>query len=340
MPSRPAEVGPELAAWLAERVGRPGPFTLRRLPGGNSNETFRLSEPGGRRWVLRRPPAEAIAPSAHSMQREHRVLCALDGRPVPAPRPVSYCADTAVTPVPVLLMEWVDGTPLTDTWPAGWRPDLAGVGAAAVDALAALHTLDWSAAGLDGFGSPDGYLVRQVSRWRSQYDRYRRRPLAWFNPVADWLEANRPESTAPALLHGDYHLDNTLLVPTPAGVRVNAIIDWEMSTIGDPLVDLGLLLAFWGPDRPARPAMPKVQGISRGSGAPTRAELAERYARVSGRCVEHLDWYMALAFFKLAAIVEGAYTQYLDGALDSAYARSLEVEVPALLAEAAGFAGL
>jgi aminoglycoside phosphotransferase (APT) family kinase protein len=165
------------------------------------------------------------------------------------------------------------------------------------------------------------------------------RSLPRFDAVGDWLEANRPEEIAPAILHGDFHADNCLLSAAEP-VRVTAIIDWEMATIGDPLLDLGLLLAFWGSDRPEAPAMPRVQAFSRVDGAPSRGELAARYAERSGRSVAALHWYMALAFFKLAAIVEGAYAQYLDGRLTSSYAQALGDDVPRLLDEAAGFAGL
>ena len=325
-----------LAHWLEQSLADPGPFQLQRLSGGNSNETLRLESAQGTR-VLRRPPAATISPSAHAMEREHRVLRAIEGRGVPAPRPLAVATDPAVPGAPVLVMEHVDGVPLTTELPKGWSA--RAVGEAAVDALAALHTVDWRDAGLEDFGRPDGFLERQVGRWRGQYEHYAVRELEHFAPVAAWLDANRPPDAAPALLHGDFHLDNCLFTADP-DVRVAAIIDWEMATIGDPLLDLGLLLAFWGDERPAEPAMPRVQGCTRAVGAPSRALLAARYAERSERSVEHLDWYMALAFWKLAAIVEGAYAHHVAGDLDTPYARELERDVPALLAEAAGFAGI
>jgi aminoglycoside phosphotransferase (APT) family kinase protein len=213
------------------------------------------------------------------------------------------------------------------------------IGHAAVDALARLHSAPWRDIGLADFGRPEGFLDRQVKRWAGQLENYRTRELPWFDELAAWLAANRPPDGEPGILHGDFHLDNTLMSRS-APIAVEAIIDWEMATIGDPLLDLGLLLAFWGPDRPSDPAMPRVQGVSRVDGAPTRAELASAYEEKSGRSVEHVHWYMALAFWKLAAIVEGAYAQFVDGRLDSRYAQELEHDVPALLREAAGFAGL
>ena len=328
-----------LAAWLSEVLADPGPFRAERLSGGNSNETLLLRGRSTRR-ILRRPPQDAkIDPSAHNMAREHRVLAALVGRCVPAPRPLAYSDDPAIAPGGLLVMECADGVALTSRLPAGFDGDAAAVGEAIIDALAALHMVDWRAAGLEGFGSPDGFLERQVPRWRRQYGAYAVRELPMFEPVAEWLQTHLPPRFEPAIMHGDFHADNCL-VTTATPVRVSAIIDFEMATIGDPLLDLGLLLALWGDDRPAAPAMSRVQGFSRGAGAPARAELAARYERRIGRSVEHLGFYMVLALWKLAAIVEGAYAHHLHGALDNRYARDLERDVPALLEEAAAIAAI
>jgi len=334
-------VDPALSAWLSQALGVDPPFVLRPLTGGNSNETLELRAEH-RRWIVRRPPAEAISKSAHDMAREHRVLTALQGTGAPAPAPAAFCDDASVPGAPFLVMEAVDGHAITDEMPAAYRdvrdaPVL--VGQAGVDALAALHSVDWRAAGLEGFGRPEGFLERQVGRWSAQFEKYRSRPLPEFDRLAEWLTEHRPPAGDPGILHGDYHLDNVLLTPGPE-IAPAAIIDWEMTTIGDPLLDLGLYLAFWGSDRPDPPAMPHVQGVSRIEGTASRAALAARYEERSGRSVEHLDWYMALAFWKLAAIVEGAYAQYLAGTLLTPYAARLEDDVPRLLSEACGFAGL
>jgi aminoglycoside phosphotransferase (APT) family kinase protein len=330
-----------LARWLTAELGDPGPFRERVLTGGNSNETL-LVEGARSRWILRRPPRATIDPRAHSMQREHRVLSALAQTDVPAPRPLAFCSDEQLAPGGLLVMEYVEGVSLTTTSPAAYPPAAAGaraIGEAAVDALAALHGVAWQEVGLEGFGSPEGFLERQVGRWHSQYEGYAVRELELFEPLAQWLEQNRPASFTPGLLHGDFHVDNCLMASEPP-VRVRAIIDFEMSTIGDPLLDLGLLLGFWGKDRPREPAMPKLQGFSRVAGAPSRIELAERYAATSGRSVEHLDFYMTLALWKLAAIVEGAYAHNVRGSMDDEYSRALERDVPALLREAADLAGI
>lgn len=340
MATAPTEAHERLRRWCDEALGEEF-VGLRRLTGGNSNETSLLETTAGRR-ILRRPPAAAISASAHSMEREHRILTALEGTAVPAPRPLALCTDTDVLGSQFLVMSFVDGVSLLDTLPPAYPPAAAGaraLGEALVDALAALHTAPWHELGLADFGRPDGFLERQVSRWRGQYGSYKVREIAAFDQVADWLEANRPAASEPGVLHGDFHLDNCLVSKEPPA-RVLAIVDWEMATIGDPLLDLGLALAFWGEERPPHPGFPRIQAVSRVPGSPSRQELADRYARASGRSVEHLPYYLALAFWKLAAIVEGAYAQLLGGRQDTDYARNLEHDVPALLEEAAGFCGL
>jgi aminoglycoside phosphotransferase (APT) family kinase protein len=286
--------------------------------------------------VVRRPPAAPLDPRAHSMEREHRILTALGPTDVPAPHALFYGVDPAGRPT--LVMEHVEGFSPRERLPDGYA-DVRRTGEAIIDALAALHTTPWHELGLRDFGRPEGFLARQVGRWRSQFDRYQVRELPWFDELARWLEENRPPETEPAILHGDFHADNCLL-SLDAPPQVEAIVDWEMATIGDPLLDLGLLLAFWGPERRDPPAMARVQGFTRTEAAPSRRELAARYAARTGRSVEHLPYYLALATWKLAAIVEGAYAQYLAGEVSSDYAQSLEHDVPAALEEAAGFAGL
>lgn len=337
----PLQVPPRLASWLTGALDDPGPFALEPLGGGNSNETLLLRSSRAAR-VLRRPPAGPSAPTAHRMDREHRILRALVGSGVPAPAPFALCEDDSVPGAPFVVMELVSGVSLWESPPATLTRDAdtaAAIGNAAVDALSALHRVDWRAAGLEGFGRPDGFVERQVPRWSEQLGRYRSRELPWFDEIGEWLAANPPPSAEPGILHGDFVLHNCLLTET-APIRVAAIIDWELATIGDPLLDLGLFLGFWGADRPAQPAIPRVQAVSRVDGAPSRARLAERYAAASGRSVEHLPWYMALAFWKLAAIAEGTYAQYREGGIDTPYAAGLVDDVPRLLEEAAAFAGI
>jgi aminoglycoside phosphotransferase (APT) family kinase protein len=329
-----------VAAWLERQASITGPLSAEAVGGGNSNATFLLRGPAGS-LILRRPPAAALSGTAHSMAREHRVLQALAGRDVPAPRPVAFCDDPDVTGAPFLVMEHVDGVSITDRLPAGYDPGPAAVGRLGeemIDGLAALHRLDWQAAGLADFGRPDQFLERQVPRWTRQYESHAVRDLPRFAQLGDWLEKHRPAQWTPGLMHGDFHLDNCLF--SPREPRLLAIIDWELATIGDPLLDVGLALAFWGTRPIDPPAMPSVQGVSRCAGAPDRHQLASRYAERSGRSTDDLAWYMALALWKLAAIVEGAYAQFLDGRLTTEYARRLADDVPRLLEEAAAAAGL
>jgi aminoglycoside phosphotransferase (APT) family kinase protein len=325
----PADV--RLREWLAEVTGG-GPFDLVPLSGGNSNETLLAVGPD-RSYVLRRPPAASLDATAHSMEREHRMLVALTDTVVPVPHPVALSTDPAG-----LLMEHLDAVSLTAELPDAYAPGSEReVGFATVDALADLHSLPWREIGLADFGRAEGFLERQVRRWSAQYERARHRDLPDFAVVADWLEQNRPEPQEPGILHGDFHVDNCLFARDSP--RLLGVIDWEMATIGDPLLDVGLLLALWGDERPRPPAMPKIQGFSRAVGSPTRAELAARYETRSGRSLEHLDYYMALALWKLAAIVEGAHLHYVDGKLDTPYARALGDDVPALLAQARATVG-
>jgi aminoglycoside phosphotransferase (APT) family kinase protein len=325
-----------LAAWVSEVTGDPGPFEIEPLAGGNSNETLLVRSRVAKR-ILRRPPGATIDASAHSVEREYRILSALDQTAVPVPRPIAVVGEAGQEASPALLMDHVDGVSITDALPADHPPGGAGaVGFATMDALADLHSLDWEGLGLADYGRPTDFLERQVGRWRRQYEGYRHRDLPDFDLVASWLEQNRPPDGRPGILHGDFHVDNCLFSQTDP-TRLLAIIDWEMSTIGDPLLDVGLVLAFWGDDRLDPPAMPRIQGFSRDAGAPSRAALAERYARRSGRSAEHLAYYMALAFWKLAAIVEGAHMHFTTGALQTDYARELEQDVPRLLAEARAF---
>lgn len=334
-------VDPRLDDWLLEHVGSPGPWALSRLTGGNSNETY-LLRGNEQTYVLRRPPQHALSVSAHSMDREHTVLTALSGTDVPAPSPVALCADPEVPMAPFLLMEHVaDAVSVTDELPAAYRDDPAALTSLAdevVDALAAAHTLDWQSAGFGGFGRPDRFLERQVPRWYGQWERIACRPLPAMQQLAEWLERNRPAAQAPGLMHGDFHLDNCLI--SAAEPRLRAVIDWEMATIGDPLLDLGLLLAFWGERLLSRPAMPAIQAVSRLPGAPSREYLLTRYEMATGTAVPNIEYYQCLAFFKLAAIVEAAYSQHVAGELNTDYAAALEHDVPALLEEACSTAGL
>jgi aminoglycoside phosphotransferase (APT) family kinase protein len=328
-----------VVGWLNETVGNdinPASARLNRLPGGNSNLTYVLVD-GDRRWLVRRPPKHGLDKSAHSMGREWTILRALDGTSV---HPVGHCRDVAVLGAEFLVMDYLpDSVSITDTLPPGYGDDaLPRIGFALIDALAAVHTVDWQSAGLSDFGRPDGFLERQVPRWEAQYRRNEVRELPVFDHVTKWLKDNQSPTTSPAIMHGDFHLDNCLFSRNDP--MLLAVVDWEMATIGDPLMDLGLALALWGPRSVESPAMLRIQAVTRAHGAPTRTELIERYAEASGRDVSNVLWYQVLGLWKLAAIVEAAWGQHVRGELRTDYTAELGRDVPLLFTEAALLAGI
>ena len=330
-----------LVGWFKKELGLSGVEDWVQLTGGQSNHTYRVSV-GGRDLIVRRPPNAAIDASAHSIDRELQIMEALRDTPVPVPPVVGFCDDDSILGAPFLVTGLVEGHSFRDQLPpeAPSQPDAARqIGEALIDVLVLLQGVDWRAVGLKGFGRPEGFLARQVPRWTKQYRRIQVRDLPDFDRVATWLSENEPPTSSVTVIHCDFRSDNCLIV-FGEKAKVSAILDWEMATIGDPLLDLGGLLAYWGDERLQSPAMPDIQSFSRVPGAPTRHDLAQRYAERSGRSVEHLDYFMALSFWKLAAIVEGAYAQFVRGEVDTAYARGLKHDVPQLLAEAASYAGI
>jgi aminoglycoside phosphotransferase (APT) family kinase protein len=302
----------QLDAWLGERLP-PGALTVERIQGGASNEMFRIAR-GGRVAVLRRPPEHLVAKGAHDVLRETRVLRALDGTDVPHPRVLDTCDDPAVIGAPFYMMELIDGFAPVEPLPAPFDLDMEtrrAMGFALVDGIAALERVDWRAAGLADFGKPEGFLERQVDRWLGQLAKYRTRDIPGLDKVAVWLDENLPAAQEPAIMHGDYQFINVMFSrDTPA--RLAAIVDWEQSTIGDPLLDLGWLLAGW--------TDPGEDHLRFGSkyfkdrrGLPTRDELAARYAERTGRALDALDYYVVLALFKLACVLEGSYHRFATG---------------------------
>ena len=281
-----------------------GPLSAELLPGGRSNLTYQVTD-GTRRWVLRRPPLGHVLATAHDMAREFRVLSALAGSPVPVPRTLLLCRDEAVLGAPFYLMEKVDGTvyrTAADT--AGLTPERAReLALRLIDVLARLHAVDIDAVGLTDFGRPDGYLDRQVRRWRGQLEKSRSRDVAGIDELADRLAATVPRSRDAAILHGDYRMDNVIVGDDG---DIAAVLDWEMSTLGDPLADVGLLLVYW--DTPSA-----MDSVSTANGFPSGAEVADHYATVTGRDLAELDWYTALGFYKLAVVAEGIYFRHSQG---------------------------
>ncbi|MFF3213976.1 phosphotransferase family protein [Streptomyces sp. NPDC002886] len=289
-----------------------GALTGRLIEGGRSNLTYEVGD-GSSRWVVRRPPLGHVLATAHDMRREHRVIAALHGTAVPVPEPLLLCEDEAVLGAPFYVMEYVDGVPfrtagqLAALGPERTRRAVLGL----VDTLVDLHAVDPEAVGLGDFGRPEGFLDRQLRRWGKQLAASRGRELAGIDELHGALGRTLPESPAPTVVHGDFRLDNVLIGDSGDGTdRIRAVLDWEMSTLGDPLTDLGLLVMYSSDlgltDSP-------VSTTSGAPGHPAPAELIERYAARSGRDASQVAWYTAFAWFKLAVILEGIHYRFTLG---------------------------
>ena len=290
---------------LRDHLGSSRELTGRMFAGGRSNLTYAITD-GEQRWVLRRPPLGHVLPTAHDMTREHRVLEALSKAGFPAPRPVLLCTDTEVIGAPFYLMEHVDGTIYRDVAELkALGPDrMRTLALSLVDTLADLHALDPYAIGLGDFGRPEGFNARQVSRWKKQLDASRSREVPGIEELHARLAVDVPAGGPGTVVHGDYRLDNVLIGET---LQINAVLDWEMSTLGDPLSDVALMLIYAG--------LPLQVGGSPLAvpGHPTIAELSARYAERSRRDVSDLHWYVGFAAFKLAVILEGVHYRYVQG---------------------------
>ena len=284
--------------------GRP---QIERLGGGLSNATFLLRFDDGRDLVLRRPPRAPGHPSAHNVVREARILTALAETSVPVPRVLAVCDDPEVIGAPFYVMEHVDGhVPLAHLPEMFESPyERRKVGEAIVDALAAVHTVDLAASGLDQLGRARGYLARQLRRHLVLWEHYQTRDLPEVPYVADWLRRELPDEGEVTLVHGDFHPANVVL-SADAPARVVAVLDWELATRGDPLADVGYLTSLWHED--GDPSHPFERGpVTRGEGALTRKDILERYAATSGRSIEGHGWYEVLALWRAVIFTEGNY---------------------------------
>lgn len=331
---------PKLDAYLKDRLPGEGAFKIERHVAGHSNETFFLSR-GDKNWVLRRPPLAVYLPTAHDVLREYRVLSALKDTDVRVPQVALSCDDDSVLGAPFYVMEKVEGSVLRDAIPSAI--DIPGerrrIGEELTDALIELHGVDHVAVGLESFGKPTGYLERQVRRWTGQLElatsitiQSREVPSMW--QVRDWLSENMPESGPAVIVHGDYKLDNVLYAPG-APASLSAILDWEMSTIGDPLSDLGWMLSFWREaGDPVDPLHEDLSRLTASDGFATRHELIARYEQGAGKKVASLRWYLVAAVWKLACLLEGSYGRHLLGTTDDPFFARLETGISALAAAA------
>jgi aminoglycoside phosphotransferase (APT) family kinase protein len=325
--------------WLAEHLGLRDAQLGPRLGGGNSNVTQLIQHRDGRA-VLRRPPDNAISASAASgVRREYQMLTALQGH-APVPRALGFCEDSGVLGVPFAVVEHVDGIAISTSLPPAYAANattLQSIGHELIDALATVHTLDWRAIGIEPPQAPQDYVAKQIRRWLKARAAESVRDLPLIEDIGRWLEARLPPPPPASVMHGDYHLDNTLFrrdVP-----QLAVIIDWELASIGNPYADLALLLAFWGPRSIEPPGFAFVQQVTRAQPACVdRDTLAQRWSSRTGLSLDDFEFYRVFALWRLAAIVEGAYVLFRHGKVSDDYSRRLEYDVPALLDEAARIA--
>jgi aminoglycoside phosphotransferase (APT) family kinase protein len=303
----------KVTAWLQEHAAVRPPLDFTVVQGGRSNLTYVVSDADDRRLVLRRPPLHGVLQSAHDMGREHRIISALGPAEVPVPTTVGFEDDDAVTGAPFYVMEHVDGVVVRDAATAASALDASARTAASedlVDVLVRLHDVDVDAVGLGDLAKREDYLARQLKRWRGQLHQARTRELPVLDEVHDRLVAAIPEQGLATIVHGDYRLDNLILDPETGQVR--AVLDWELTTLGDPLADVGLLLVYWAD--PGDEVIPLLDAPTTVEGFLSRREVAERYAERSGRDLSQIEYYVAFGYWKLACILEGVYSRYASGA--------------------------
>jgi aminoglycoside phosphotransferase (APT) family kinase protein len=309
-----AAVPPDrLGAWVAAHVpGASGTVEVTQLAGGSSNLTFRVRE-GEHDWVLRRPPLSHVLATAHDMGREHRVQAALEATDVPVAPQVAECADDSVIGAPFYLMQRLGGVVYDDVDAVADLTDEQGLLASyeLVDVLARLHAVDPDAVGLGDFGRPQGYLARQVARWQTQWEKSKTVEMPALDEVGARLERTVPTERRHAIVHGDYSFNNTMW-RTDDPTRMQAILDWEMSTLGDPLTDVGMVAVYWGEVGEIMWRNRRPQAHRANAGFPGVDTLLDRYATTSGTDLGRIDFYRALATYKLAVIAQGAVKRVGD----------------------------
>src|SRR5215468_4149458 len=320
---------PQVTGWLLDHIdGLAPPLSFELISGGRSNLTYAVTGGGDRKVVLRRPPVSHVLSTAHDMGREYRVISALRDTEVPVAPALAFCQDEEVNDRPFYVMEFVDGYVLRDV--AGTEavleePQRKMAGEQLIDVLAAIHRVDVDAVGLGDFARRDGYLERQLRRWHGQFGKSQEqakeigvyRPVPLVDEVHKILTDRLPAQQGTAIVHGDYRLDNTIM---SAGGRIMAVLDWELSTLGDPLADVGTLLAYWAEDRDEATPSPAVVTMAQTAatglaGFPTRGEIADRYAASSRRDLTGIGYYIAFAYWKLACILEGVFVRYAANAM-------------------------
>jgi aminoglycoside phosphotransferase (APT) family kinase protein len=305
-----------VTSWFKDHVAEiTTPLTFTLIAGGRSNLTYRVEDAEGRAWALRRPPLHHVLQSAHDMVREHRLMHSLGPAGIPVPVTIGLCTDEEVNERPFFVMEFVEGHILRTAPEAEAAFDVAtrrSVGDHMAETLAALHAVEPKDVGLDDLGRHEGYIERQLKRWRSQYEQMQVEGVdhgGLVERVSDELARRVPTQQRTSVVHGDYRMDNTVLDDTG---RVRAILDWEICTLGDPLADLGLLMVYWADPTDSM----AVLGLSptTAEGFSTKAEVMEHYASVSDLDISGLGYYTAFGYWKLACILQGVYARYVAGA--------------------------
>lgn len=314
---------PTVTTWLEANIpGAAGPFTFDAIAGGHSNLTYRLTGADGRAFVLRRPPLGHRLASAHDMGREHRIIHGLQSSNVPVAPALGFCDDPAVNDAPFYVMGFVQGHVLRERAAAEAVLSVdqrRHASESLVDTLAKIHAVDLRAVGLDDLGKHEGYIARQLKRWYGQWNAQQTRELPAIDRVHDELLRRIPDQGPATIVHGDYRLDNCMVGDDGTVV---AVLDWEICTLGDPLADVGLLQVYW--TGPHDDASAWTGSATTAEGFLDRADLARRYAEVSGRDLTDLPFYVSFAYWKLACILEGVYARYLGGALGVRDAAELE----------------
>jgi aminoglycoside phosphotransferase (APT) family kinase protein len=328
-----------VGAYLADRLGDKSwlECSLELVAGGRSNLTFIVTSAAGD-VVLRRPPLSNRLPNAHDMSREHRVMTALGDTAVPVPKTLALCTEDDVIGAPFYVMDRVAGYIVRDTLPDGYATsehDRRAIGNTLVDVLADLHAVDPESVGLADYGKPDGYLARQIRRWTAQWEATRQaeQPAGGeLDRLAERLAESMPSAPSGPVVHGDYRMDNVLLDPHSPGT-VAAVLDWELSTLGDPLADVGLFFVYWqdATDTATQAAAGLLPSVTRLPGFPSRRELLDRYAARTGRDLSALPWYVGFACFKLAVVLAGVAARGRAGAMIGGGFVEMAARIPPLV---------
>lgn len=315
---------------LLEALPGSGDIEIERVRAGHSNITFFLSR-GTERWVLRRPPRPPVPAKAHDVLREYRIMSALGETGVPVPRTVMAVDDPSFIGAPFYVMDRIDGVVIRGEVPTGMdSPETCRLLAEGmIDALVQLHEAEVESGPLVDIGRPDGYLKRQVDLWGSQWQNNKTREVEDIVSTGRILADHLPGSGRPAVVHGDYKLDNLIFHPAPR-TEVAAILDWEMATLGDPMTDVGYLAATWLGDEESASLLLGISSATSNPNFPPIDGLLERYASRSGRSLDELAWYRCLAIWKLTILLEGSRKRHLAGTTDDPFFASLEEGIPRL----------